>query len=419
MSLRDDAAHTVASIARRFSDVDATAAAWQATARGTTARTTSLADGLPGMALLFAELSRHDDAFARTTHTWLTRAAHARPAAPAVGLYDGTAALCFAAHAAAGGTGRYAGTLAHLEPKVAAQVRTRTDAERRRLAQGSCVSITAYDVITGLTGLGALTLARGQDRPTRSVLDALVALTRPLTVRGRSLPGWWVAQSTTDYAPAPVHDGHANLGLAHGIAGPLALLSLAWREGVRVAGQQDAVHVLVRWLREQRLSDAPGWPVMTTEAGPLTGSGRPSWCYGTPGVARALYLAGGAFGQPRWRKEAVAALKAVLPPASGPLPPADPGLCHGRAGLLLITARMAADAGDAELHDRLDGIARHLLDLADGDTDPPFTASPRPGRPPEDAFGLLSGTAGVALALLAYATGEAPRSGWDRALLVA
>ncbi|MFH9089091.1 lanthionine synthetase C family protein [Streptomyces sp. NPDC017673] len=435
MSLRDDAAHTVASIARQFSDVDATTAAWHATPRGSVARTTGLAGGLPGMALLFAELSRHDGAFARTTHRWLTQAARARPAAPPAGLYDGTAALCFAAQAAAGGTGHYADTLARLDLKIAAQVRRRTETESRRLAQGRCVGIASYDVITGLTGLGALTLSRGAAGPTRSVLDALVALTRPLTALriaqsgaggGRSgaggmrpVPGWWVAQSTTDYAPAPVHAGHANLGLAHGIAGPLALLSLAWREGVRVAGQRDAVHAIVRWLREQRLPGTPGWPAMVTEAGPVLGGARLSWCYGTPGVARALYLAGSAFGQPRWRQEAVAALKAVLPTPSGPFLPGDPGLCHGRAGLLHITARMAADTGDAELRDRLDSIARHLLDLADGDTDPRFAAVPRPGRPPEDAFGLLSGTAGVALALHAYATGEPPRSGWDRALLVA
>ncbi|WP_371106029.1 MULTISPECIES: lanthionine synthetase LanC family protein [Streptomyces] len=38
------------------------------------------------------------------------------------------------------------------------------------------------------------------------------------------------------------------MGLAHGIAGPLALLSLCWTRGLRVPGHDTAVRRIARWL---------------------------------------------------------------------------------------------------------------------------------------------------------------------------
>jgi class I lanthipeptide synthase len=47
-----------------------------------------------------------------------------------------------------------------------------------------------------------------------------------------------------------------------------------------------------------------------------------------------------------------------------------------------------------------------------------FTSShPRTARP-LDRPGFLDGSAGIALALHAYATGQRPRTGWDAALLL-
>ncbi|MFQ6144442.1 lanthionine synthetase C family protein [Streptomyces seoulensis] len=418
MSLQEEAARTVEAIARRFADIESTVEAWHAQPAATVR--TGLGDGYPGMALLFAELAHQDPRHLRTAHAWLAQAARCQPVPPPhAGLYHGIPALCFVTHCTAGGTDRYSATLEHLDERVAVLVRASVDEERRRLADRRRVTISAYDVISGLAGLGALSLARRLDGTTRSVLDALVALTRPLPDGETPLPGWWVAQDTVSYAPASVHDGHANLGCAHGMAGPLALLSLAWSDGIRVPGQRDAARVLVQWLCEQRLADAPGWPTVMTTKGAVTGLGRPSWCYGAPGIARALYLAGTAFGEPRWRHEAVTTLLAVLTAKPGGSLLTDPGLCHGWAGLLHITRLMTTESGVGELAEFLPTMTRHLLDLVHEGAYPLSAREQTPDGAREDAFGLLSGMAGAALALHAYSTGAAPRSGWDRALLVA
>jgi Lanthionine synthetase C-like protein len=117
--------------------------------------------------------------------------------------------------------------------------------------------------------------------------------------------------------------GNLNCGLAHGIPGPLAMMSLALRHGVTVPGLSDAVDCAATWLAGHRADDRWGvnWPV----AVPITAEGtveavkpgcadepsRSAWCYGAPGVARALWLAGLALDRPDWRHLAVEAMQAV------------------------------------------------------------------------------------------------------------
>ncbi len=68
-----------------------------------------------------------------------------------------------------------------------------------------------------------------------------MALTRPLTVDGEPLPGWWVSHDPHRRQSPAFNGGHGNFGATHGITGPLALLSLAARRGVVVGGQLDAI----------------------------------------------------------------------------------------------------------------------------------------------------------------------------------
>ena len=133
-----------------------------------------------------------------------------------------------------------------------------------------------------MTGVGRYLLRRGQQAHDAlgEILKYLVLLTQPCA--GDGPPGWLVA-----HAPDG-HDRpgeHLNLGLAHGISGPLALLSLAWRDGRRVDGQEDAIIRLVQWLLDRRLDrdGRPTWPGLVEPADLAAGApplvpARASWC---------------------------------------------------------------------------------------------------------------------------------------------
>jgi hypothetical protein len=130
---------------------------------------------------------------------------------------------------------------------------------------------------------------------------------------------------------------------------------------------------------------------------------RDGWCYGDPGVAAALFLAGRSTGNAAWEQEAItlAAGAAARRPLESGVVSAD--LCHGAAGLGHLYNRLWQASGDERLRE---GAAFWI-----GDAVRRLEA----GEATED-LGFLQGTGGVALALLSAVTSTAPE--WDRVLLL-
>ena len=129
-----------------------------------------------------------------------------------------------------------------------------------------------------------------------------------------------------------------------------------------------------------------------------------------PGTARALWLAGTALDEPRYLR---AALDTMAAAPTGGLD--SPTLCHGTAGLLLLTAGFAVGTGQPRWRAAAATQTDELLDRYDPaslfgyrDVEPAGNQVDNPG--------LLWGAAGVALALLALADVEAPA--WTRLFLL-
>ena len=368
----------------------------------------SLADGAAGVALLHLGRARTGHGDPGLAHAWLGRAAAAGvPAGPDAGLFHGAPALAFTLHTAAEGGG-YIRALHVLDEAVLSLTRQRLDVAHRRIDRRRRPGFAEYDVLRGLTGLGAHHLRRHPHHPiTAEVLIYLVRLTQPLR-SGDDRPAWWTHHGP-DRSHAHQHpDGHANLGMAHGITGPLALLALAARHGVVVDGQIQAIRRICAWLDTWRLDSDCGhhWPEIVTLAEHHAGRviprrpGRPSWCYGTPGIARALQLAAIATSDPAGRRVAEEALLACLRDPAQIARISASGLCHGHAGLLLTVWRAARDAETPSIAEALatylDSLAPEQLDL--------------------ESVGFLDGAAGLALALHTVGTSHTATS-WDRCLL--
>ncbi|GAA3251185.1 lanthionine synthetase C family protein [Nonomuraea helvata] len=351
------------------------------------------------------------------TGDWQSAHAHIRQAAagpidsaPHTGLYYGAPAIAFVLHAANTGKPRYQAAARTLDKHVArlAQRRLATAAERMRRRVPA--AFAEYDLFRGLTGLGALLLLRapGSDL-LGAVLSYLAALTKPRRVDGVELPGWWVDHDPDPLMPTP--GGHVNLGLAHGAAGLLALLSLASLRGCTVPGQTDAIDTLGGWFDQWRQDSADGtwWPQWLTRDDLRTGHtaqpgpGRPSWCYGTAGIARAQQLAALATNDPVRRGIAEKAMAECLT-GQHLQNITDAGLCHGMAGVYQTAYRASLDAATPAIGHRLPALAAALTQHAATDQD--------------DAAGLLTGAAGVGLALETARHTTPPRSGWDACLLI-
>ncbi|MFI0721897.1 lanthionine synthetase LanC family protein [Streptomyces sp. NPDC021224] len=275
-------------------------------------------------------------------------------------------------------------------------VDARLAAARHRQAVGALPHLAEWDLIRGLTGLAALLLGRRPTAPRLpDVLASLVSLDRPSRSDGVLLPGWW---SPVGPDGKEMAGGHGNNGMAHGIAGPLAVLSLALLAGVSVPGQEEAVDTFATWLDRH---GARYWSTaahLDADQPRAPEPARPSWCYGRPGIARAQQLAALALDDPARRQAAEDTVATILTDPAELARITDSTLCHGWAGLLTLARSVAADSPAPQrfspiiqdLHQRLAADWEHL---------------PKPG--------FMEGRAGAQLALNATDT-----TGWTRILLL-
>ncbi|NXY95655.1 lanthionine synthetase C family protein [Streptomyces sp. BR123] len=387
----------------------------------------SLANGFPGVTLLFAELGHHDPYFRTVAHDYLTAAGRHAVHAPAGGLYSGLTGFAFSARAAAHGPGDYAVLRSRADEKIAEYAASFSGHTRSALADPSRRRMFhEFDVISGMSGVGRHLLDAGPEHAPalEEVLAYLAELTLPRTRHDRQVPGWWVdhGMDFEDNAPG----GHGNFGLAHGISGPLALLSLAWQRGHRCEAAHDAVHRIAAWLVQWQQADrhGPFWPTgITTEdlgAGPAAGTTatRPSWCYGTPGIANALRLAGTALGEETWVDTAHAAVQAATERSRTAPVMSQPGLCHGLGGLLVALESFRQERSSEALDGAVEAAVAEIVRRHQPDAPFGFTVLQEGSGLRLDHPGFLDGVTGVLLALWKYATGEPPRSGWDAALLM-
>ncbi len=226
-----------------------------------------------GVALLHIERAVTGLSDANTAHTWLAAAAHGDiSAGPHATLFFGAPALAFALHAAADRPGRYERALQALDIRVAAVTRRRLDRAHARIDRGERPALAEFDLINGLTGLGAHLLRRDPHGALfGQVLAYLVRLTEPLDAQ--DLPGWWTDLAPTGRRATDLPGGHGNFGMAHGISGPLALLSLAMRRGIVADRQAEASKRICSWLDTWRQDHdtGPGGPRRSPSRKPGSG----------------------------------------------------------------------------------------------------------------------------------------------------
>ncbi|GAA0284423.1 lanthionine synthetase C family protein [Actinomadura nitritigenes] len=371
----------------------------------------SLAKGSAGIALMHIERAYSGAEIWHQAHVSIKQAASADiSAADSTGLFLGAPAIAFVLNAG----GRYRRALETLDTHVHQLAHRRVEAAMARINRGAFPAFGEYDIFYGLTGIGAHLLRRTPNGSAlERILSYLVMLTRPLRNGDDELPGWWVHHDPHGRAPTGHHiGGHANFGAAHGITGPLLLLSQAARRGITVDGQDAAIASIIDWFgRWQQDGEAgPWWPEYITRHDLRTGKptqpgpARPSWCYGTPGIARAGQLAAIATADSVRQRFFEDALHACLADPAQTSTLTCAGLCHGWAGVFQTAWRAARDAITPMLAAVLPMLADRLVEHASaaGNAEP----------------GLLDGSAGTVLALHTAASDAAPLSGWDACLLI-
>lgn len=280
-----------------------------------------------------------------------------------------------------------------------------------------------YDLISGLVGFGVYALERLPNSSAVTCLEQIVARLEELAIandQGISwltpphlLPAW-----QRRHCPA----GYYNLGLAHGIPGIIAFLGNVYDADIVRSSTRRLLTGAVHWLLAQQMEtetglNFPNWVAPGYEAQ----AARQAWCYGEPGIAAALLRAAHALQEPQWAGTAltIARRSASRPPTrTGVL---DACLCHGAAGLGHLYNRLYQVTGDNVIGDAARYWLETALDLRQPGQGVAGYLTWEPEEEGADPWvahtGVLTGAAGVGLALLAATTAIEPS--WDRTLLLA
>ena len=267
-----------------------------------------------------------------------------------------------------------------------------------------------YDLVSGLVGIGVYALER---LPARSAAEMLALVVDRLHERAERRDGGitWLtpADLLPDHQRAQCPQGHFNLGLAHGVPGVIALLGGACAAGVARSKARRLLDGAVTWLLSQRLAADAGaaFPFWTVPGGAEAAPARSAWCYGDPGIAASLLAAARAARDPSSEREALVLARraATRPPDQAGVE--DAGLCHGAAGLEHIFNRLQQSTEEPRMAKAARFWFTKALDMRQ-----PGKGIGGYGADP----GLLTGAAGIALALLAAVSPVEPA--WDRMLLL-
>lgn len=219
-----------------------------------------------------------------------------------------------------------------------------------------------YEVIAGLTGPFRYLLDNIGDEQVNEMIERLIGVflkrSKNITILGYSVPGWHYfpsemeASHMTETAP----NGCINYGVSHGMGGPLAVLSMAYHNGFDAEELKDAIDRLVSEYMNAvyYCNDVAYWPgriSIEQYIGQVERQMKPnqmSWCYGSPGNLRALYLAGVYTNNSKLKQYAIDELIKIADLDFDGFMLSQPIVCHGYAGTAAIMNLMYLDTGRNE-----------------------------------------------------------------------
>lgn len=209
-----------------------------------------------------------------------------------------------------------------------------------------------------------------------------------------------------------------DLGMAHGISGIISILALIKSKQLADERSTEILNDLMNWvcfLKESEIKDSL-WPSkINVQNGRVeimnSKYRRAAWCYGSPGVATSLYMAGVAMNSAKIRQEANNIMKDVYNSSMNSWLITSPMICHGFSGILNIVYRLQEFEFKNDISHR---IIKRILKMVDYDKE--FCFLNIDMNKVNDSAGFLMGSCGIALTLLSSISETEPT--WDQVLLI-
>lgn len=262
-------------------------------------------------------------------------------------IYDGLADAALSVYAVYKSTGNYKKFL----DKVNELLLEWTKGFLKYIDMKENLRMEYYDLILGVSGVAKYFLLVNEngkyDEILKELIKPLMCISGYNVKEEHSIPKWHIKsenlimQRDRDAYPT----GYLNFGLAHGIAGPLVILSESYKKGIIVDGLLEAINNIINEYKKlvYKIDGKTYWTGLLCPEYYL-GDGvindkRPSregWCYGAIGIAKALFIAGNCIGDKDVSEWAYKILKEKAQFRIDEYMLESHTLCHGYAGVLSI-----------------------------------------------------------------------------------
>ncbi|MCP3776480.1 lanthionine synthetase C family protein [Paenibacillus sp. MZ04-78.2] len=394
----------------------------------------TLANGFTGICLLLGQMDRlfPDEGWDRIGHHYLQQIQSSleQQNIHSLSLYSGLAGVLVGVRALSRGGTRYLGMLDTLASWFEELVLQKVQICKEQWVVGR-LRMDQYDTIQGFAGIGRVVMLFPERPRMKMIWEQIIELfdifCDEKSYNGYIIPAWHISSEDQFLEQEKVQypHGNFNLGLSHGITGPLSFMSLSEINGWTTDSIEANIRKLAEWVNKWKMRGSTGtiWPGRVSfeellhdeiQSDSIRGH-RDSWCYGAPGIARSLWLAGHAVQNEEWIASGLNAYLEIEQriETKGGLTSAT--LCHGLSGLLHLIQRMYSDTGHPGLSAMRDRFVVDLLDMYNPDS--LFGYYDQKGKDGEvDEAGFLTGSAGVALVLASLISKKSPD--WDFVLLV-
>ncbi|MCH1965364.1 lanthionine synthetase C family protein [Paraclostridium sordellii] len=213
------------------------------------------------------------------------------------------------------------------------------------------VKMSYYDIISGVSGV-ALYLMQFKDtyiiECVKNINKFLIDMSKIKKVYNEPILGFYISSENQflEKEKRMYKRGTLNFGLSHGICSPLVALSLSYENGIIVENQKQTIESLLTILDKYKVEkeDCIFWNgVLSFEEYNSFDSNiyklepRASWCYGTPGIARSIYIGGRAIGNDRYLDLAKDSLLYLCKKQDSSEWMLDsPTICHGLSGMAVV-----------------------------------------------------------------------------------
>lgn len=381
-----------------------------------------LSNGLPSLCVLFGELSEHypDEDWDLIGHEYIKKIGEelSERGSNSLSLFYGLAGIGLGALCLSKEGERYQGFIQGINALINNQLGDLVD----HLRQKKQLNMEDYDAISGISGIFNYCILSPDifEENIKKILEYIIHISQEKKVGGLTVPGWYLPVSSfvTERDKELWPEGYVNLGVSHGISALLMVLCNAKRVGITIDGQDETIKRIADFLLQYKIVENEhiywGTHVSLTELlkGEVTNTNtRDAWCYGTPGTAYALLLAGKVTDNKVYVDQAIRGMTFAV---NRLLDIYSPTFCHGLSGVAYISYRFFEETNMSFFNDKALDLVEEIESQYDENHPVGFKNIESKGDEGSyDHVGLIDGTAGILLTLLAIKSGK--KTPWDTA----